>query len=215
MKATKLTCTTCATEICFQCRGSWHGESVTCEQSMQKELEGWVNENKDNVSFCPCCRSRIEKNQGCNHMTCGFCKYEFCWSCGQSATSGENHWNGNGCGVLMMDSSIRPGDHLRIAPKVQKVGEGICIAILGLLASPFVLLFFMPIAVAVLCYDSGHKAHNGAFVKLLKTICGFILGAILNICFIPLALCGTMCWILQAITRTLSNLCGGRNQTAL
>lgn len=30
---------------------------------------------------CPSCKSSIEKNGGCKHMTCSRCKHEFCWEC--------------------------------------------------------------------------------------------------------------------------------------
>ncbi|KAH6848109.1 hypothetical protein B0I37DRAFT_415786 [Chaetomium sp. MPI-CAGE-AT-0009] len=30
---------------------------------------------------CPGCRSPIEKNEGCAHMTCAWCKHGFCWDC--------------------------------------------------------------------------------------------------------------------------------------
>ena len=38
---------------------------------------------KANTRPCPKCDAPIEKNQGCNHMTCSnpACNYEFCWIC--------------------------------------------------------------------------------------------------------------------------------------
>lgn len=38
---------------------------------------------------CPKCGIPIEKNQGCNHMTCPRCSYYWCWSCGLEV----NHWS--------------------------------------------------------------------------------------------------------------------------
>lgn len=34
-----------------------------------------------NTKKCPGCKVNIEKNEGCNHMTCRQCKHEFCWIC--------------------------------------------------------------------------------------------------------------------------------------
>ena len=46
----------------------------------QSETANWILAN---TKKCPKCYTRIEKNQGCNHMTCQQCKYDFCWICGE------------------------------------------------------------------------------------------------------------------------------------
>ena len=78
-------CESCSTRFCMVCGEEPHAPS-SC-----KELDKWNekcrNESETanwilaNTKSCPRCRSRIEKNQGCNHMTCSGCKHEFCWIC--------------------------------------------------------------------------------------------------------------------------------------
>jgi IBR domain, a half RING-finger domain len=53
---------------------------------IRQELGEWVVSSKY-VNKCPQCRSRVEKNSGCQHMTCGFCRYEWCWVCGMPYNS--------------------------------------------------------------------------------------------------------------------------------
>ena len=40
------------------------------------ETYNWISAH---TKDCPNCKSTIEKNGGCNHMTCKKCKGEFCW----------------------------------------------------------------------------------------------------------------------------------------
>jgi len=44
----------------------------------ESETANWILAN---TKRCPKCQCRIEKNQGCNHMQCQQCKYDFCWMC--------------------------------------------------------------------------------------------------------------------------------------
>lgn len=39
---------------------------------------------------CPNCLKDIEKNGGCNHMTCKLCSHQFCWLCFKNWTNHSN-----------------------------------------------------------------------------------------------------------------------------
>lgn len=78
-------CDKCVQSFCLVCGEEPHAP-VACKD-LAKWNEKCRNESETanwilaNTKSCPKCVSRIEKNQGCNHMTCQRCKYEFCWIC--------------------------------------------------------------------------------------------------------------------------------------
>lgn len=80
-----ITCYNCKTSFCFQCTQPWH-DPIKCILLLQwnkKMLDDsqtvlWL---KANTKSCPKCKVHIEKNGGCNHMTCRKCGHEFCWLC--------------------------------------------------------------------------------------------------------------------------------------
>lgn len=80
----------CGFRMCWKCKQAAHAPldcnlvkkwyDITKEDYLENK---WIAEN---TKQCPNCHKRIEKNGGCNHMTCrkeaGGCGYEFCWICG-------------------------------------------------------------------------------------------------------------------------------------
>jgi len=78
-------CDDCDTSFCMRCGLEPHAPS-TCKELVrwrekcrnESETANWILAN---TKPCPKCQSRIEKNQGCNHIVCQQCKYEFCWIC--------------------------------------------------------------------------------------------------------------------------------------
>ncbi|XP_060907019.1 ankyrin repeat and IBR domain-containing protein 1-like [Labrus mixtus] len=85
--------------FCWECQGEAH-EPCDCEtwkmwlqkvNEMRPEELAGVTEAYEDAANClwmlsnakPCanCKSPIQKNEGCNHMQCAKCKYDFCWIC--------------------------------------------------------------------------------------------------------------------------------------
>ncbi|XP_037105888.1 E3 ubiquitin-protein ligase RNF14-like [Syngnathus acus] len=58
--------------------------------------EGWIHLNTKN---CPSCFSKIEKDAGCNVMTCSQCRRKFCWICLAvlSFSSTQQHFENGAC----------------------------------------------------------------------------------------------------------------------
>ena len=76
-------CFNCHQKTCFRHKVQWH-EGMTCEEydlnndPTYQSNRQWIMENSKK---CPGCSYQIEKNRGCDHMTCIKCRHEFCWSC--------------------------------------------------------------------------------------------------------------------------------------
>ncbi|EFX04605.1 ring finger protein [Grosmannia clavigera kw1407] len=90
----------CGYRFCFGCSLTDH-QPAPCrlvKQWLKKcaddsETANWISAN---TKECPKCNSTIEKNGGCNHMTCRKCKHEFCWMCmGLWSEHGTSWYNCN------------------------------------------------------------------------------------------------------------------------
>ena len=68
--------------MCFMCEHTWEANPGGHDEEWEKP--GF---NGEKVRKCPKCQSPIEKNGGCNHMTCTRCGRHFDW--GSSQPAGE------------------------------------------------------------------------------------------------------------------------------
>ena len=88
----------CGTKICFACRNEHHPKQ-TCDNMLDATYKDYLK--RQDVQRCPKCKFGVEKMDGCNHMTCCMCQYQWCWLCGGHYT--RNHFskmNPFGCSGL-------------------------------------------------------------------------------------------------------------------
>ncbi|EDQ88427.1 uncharacterized protein MONBRDRAFT_32739 [Monosiga brevicollis MX1] len=98
-RAQPVTCK-CGTTFCFKCQQEWHAP-LKCTMlgrwlkkcADDSETSNWLSSH---TKECPKCHATIEKNGGCNHMTCQECRHEFCWQCmGDWAPHGSSWYQCN------------------------------------------------------------------------------------------------------------------------
>ncbi|GAA99534.1 uncharacterized protein L969DRAFT_86796 [Mixia osmundae IAM 14324] len=76
----------CGNRFCFGCGRDEDHQPCCCPL-----IKRWLKKCEDdsetcnwlavNTKECTKCQATIEKNGGCNHMTCKKCRHEFCWVC--------------------------------------------------------------------------------------------------------------------------------------
>ncbi|TID30603.1 hypothetical protein CANINC_000758 [Pichia inconspicua] len=86
-------------KFCFGCNEASHSPCpcIAVKKWLKKceddsETLNWL---ESNTKDCPKCSALIEKNGGCNHMTCRKCHWQFCWVC---MGDWANHCNNYRCG---------------------------------------------------------------------------------------------------------------------
>jgi hypothetical protein len=78
-------------QFCYQCLSKVH--SGNCDLQLEKDFKIWKKGKI--IKQCPKCKIWTEKNEGCNHMTCVECQYQWCWLC--NGEYNANHYYNGKC----------------------------------------------------------------------------------------------------------------------
>ena len=67
-------------KFCFLCLEKPH-EGKPCKDKIDKSMENFAKNHF--IKKCPHCGIITEKIEGCNHITCSKCSFQWCWLCNQ------------------------------------------------------------------------------------------------------------------------------------
>lgn len=115
-----MTCKICRLSYCSNCL-LLHPNKMSCDYAEylagnpHKANNEWL---KTHTKKCPNCHKNIEKNDGCNHMTCqrgaGGCGHQFCWLC-----LGAWTWHRESSCIQLQEQ-----EHLRIIERDERINNG-------------------------------------------------------------------------------------------
>ena len=71
---------------CFFCLNNPHGQ-LPCDMKINNALDEYSKTNF--IKKCPKCGIITEKIEGCNHIICSKCNYQWCWLCNNEYTEGH------------------------------------------------------------------------------------------------------------------------------
>ena len=208
-------CKVCQTQACAKCDLLKH--QGKCVKANDKQFKFWALGTKLGVKNCPKCKSRTEKTDGCNHMTCARCTAEWCWICNQQCS--HEHFEMNfknlmtGCPGLQFTFEGGGWQVFLSLFAVWWLNIPVFVLIpllIGLLlglVTPYAILFWMWSYVAA-CYRHGdykrrrNRRRRGQ--PQIKTTCNFVKKAFVVLVVIPIMLVVT-----QVSFSTLLLVCMG------
>jgi uncharacterized protein with PQ loop repeat len=133
-------------EFCFQCGNKPHPDQK-CSEIVDKDFEVW--KSKRVLKRCPHCKFWTEKNEGCNHMTCVQCKFQWCWLCQKECLIG--HFSSGSCkGCQFLSETNQEKIKTLLEENTKKYPpKSLCIRILISLCYFLVFLFLSPQVYAI------------------------------------------------------------------
>ena len=126
-------------QFCFICLKNWHNDIPCKDSTLSNSLN--ILENSNKVKRCPKCKFFIEKGEGCNHMTCSNCSYQFCWLCMGKYTS--DHFNRGMCSGLQYARELPSKCYLFFHGVVLRILIYALKSILFGLGAPYVLIVYI------------------------------------------------------------------------
>jgi len=80
--------------FCGKCMKMFHYKT-NCEDD--KEILDFGTDSGKMIKKCPNCRTWTEKDEGCNHMHCKICNYDWCWLCEENCPQDHYLKRGTPC----------------------------------------------------------------------------------------------------------------------
>jgi hypothetical protein len=78
-------CECCGHDFCFECMKNHYGEDCKKDALAAGMLEAGLL----GLQNCPSCENPYERDYGCHHMTCGYCRAHFCNICFEVFPEGD------------------------------------------------------------------------------------------------------------------------------
>ena len=192
-------------EFCFECGAAPHGLKP-CSKIIDKGFEEWKSHTL--VKRCPNCKFWTEKNEGCNHMTCSQCRFQWCWVCEKECVAG--HYEFGPCKGLHFERVNNDEDAKRLMRE-----NCDCCCVIGWLITNFIYLliylFMMPcfyLAVLGFKYLDDYNNCGSIVFYSMSFLPFFICYEILFTCYIIVfTVIGFVVWPLH---RFLKNMLFGK-----